>query len=320
MRRFTGFAAVLSVITSIQAVAAVDSVTGSNSTPGKTKIVFLASGGDSHGYAQHEYYAGSLLLAELLRRGLPNVDTIVYRNGWPEDSQAFNGAAEIVFFCRGGDKSPMLLHLDKIDTLMKQGVGITCLHFAVEVPKGKPGDLLKQWVGGYFEPYWSVNPGWTADFQKLPAHPITRGVRPFAIDDEWYYHMRFVDHMEGVTPILSAVPPDSTRDRPDGPYSGNPTVRARKGMPEVLAWARIRPDGGRGFACTGGHWHWHWANDNFRTLVLNGIAWVAKLDVPPGGVPSTTPTFRTLEANLEKPQPPGFSRKQIQDMIDSWNR
>ena len=62
-------------------------------------------------------------------------------------------------------------------------------------------------------------------------------MKPFTIDDEWYYHMRFPDDMKGVTPILSAVPPESTRQGKDGPYSGNPAVRARKGMAEVTAWA-----------------------------------------------------------------------------------
>ncbi|NIP84607.1 MAG: dehydrogenase, partial [Planctomycetales bacterium] len=144
---------------------------------------------------------------------------------------------------------------------------------------------MKQWIGGYFETFWSVNPHWKARFDQFPDHPVANGLKPFFMDDEWYYHMRFVDEMDGVTPILSAVPPDSTRQRPDGSHSGNPTVRARKGMPEHVAWVRVRPDGGRGFGFTGCHWHWSWACDSFRTAVLNGIAWTAGLKVPPGGVP-----------------------------------
>jgi len=38
---------------------------------------------------------------------------------------------------------------------------------------------------------WSVNPHWTAKYEKFPDHPISRGVKPFEINDEWYYHMRF---------------------------------------------------------------------------------------------------------------------------------
>ena len=143
-------------------------------------------------------------------------------------------------------------------------------------------------------------------------------MKPFAIDDEWYYHMRFPEDMKGVTPILTAIPPDSTRERPDGAHSNNPTVRARKGMPEHLAWAYERPDGGRGFGFTGGHWQWNWADPSFRTVVLNAIVWIAGLEVPEGGVPTKTPTLEELEVDQDFPQPDNFDRKRIQDMIDSW--
>ena len=41
-----------------------------------------------------------------------------------------------------------------------------------------------------------------------------------------------------------------------------------------------RPDGGRGFGFTGGHFHRNWGDPNFRKLVLNAILWTAGLDVP----------------------------------------
>jgi hypothetical protein len=53
-----------------------------------------------------------------------------------------------------------------------------------------------------------------------------------------------------------------------------------------VAWVVERADGGRGFGFTGGHFHRNWENENFRKLVLNGLLWVAKADVPDGGVPS----------------------------------
>ena len=34
----------------------------------------------------------------------------------------------------------MLPHLDQIKRLMKRGVGLTCLHYALMMPKGKPGE------------------------------------------------------------------------------------------------------------------------------------------------------------------------------------
>jgi hypothetical protein len=81
--------------------------------------------------------------------------------------------------------------------------------------------------------------------------------------------MRFIDNMEGVTPILTAVPPDSTRREGNDPHGANPYVRARRGMPEHVAWARVRSDGGRGFGFTGGHSHWNWANRNFCVRLVD---------------------------------------------------
>ena len=290
---------------------------GSQAAGGKKKIVLIA-GKPSHGYAAHEHYPGCVLLAKWLQEGVAGVETVVYQNGWPADEKALEGAAAVVLFSDGGAGNPVIPHLEEVKKLVQKGVGLAILHYAVEVPMGPPGDCFKDWIGGYFESDWSVNPHWTAEFKELPKHPVANGVKPFAIEDEWYYHMRFADNMEGVTPILTAIPPDSTRQRPDGPHSNNPTVRSRKGMPEHVAWVRVRPDGGRGFGFSGAHWHWNWANDNFRTLVLNGIVWAAGLEVPPGGVPSKTPTFEDLQVNLDKPQGKKFDRAQVLKLLEEW--
>jgi hypothetical protein len=290
---------------------------GAAKPPGKKKIVLIA-GPKSHGYGGHEHNAGCLLLGEWLNESGLGVEAVVHQNGWPEQPDAFKGADAIVIFCDGGGRHVVMPHLEEVDKLMNNGVGLACLHYGVEVPKGEPGDYVKDWIGGYFETFWSVNPHWVADFKELPEHPITRGVKPFKLNDEWYYHMRFVDNMEGVTPILTAIPPDSTRERRDGAHSNNPTVRARKGMPEHVGWARVRPDGGRGFGFTGGHFHWSWGNHNFRTVVLNGIAWVAGIEIPTGGVPSKRPTFEELKANQDYPEPKGFTEERAQKSIEPW--
>ena len=134
----------------------------------------------------------------------------------------------------------------------------------------------------------------------MPDHPITRGVKPFAVEDEWYYNMRFRPEMKGITPILVAKQPtDETRlgksASPRGPY---PHIVEANGRDEILAWAVERPDGGRGFGFTGGHFHKNWGNADFRTLVLNAIAWTAKLEVPSAGIRSSV-TPEELAQNLD---------------------
>jgi hypothetical protein len=126
-------------------------------------------------------------------------------------------------------------------------------------------------------------------------------VKPFGSKDEWYFNMRFRDGMEGVTPLLSALPPADTMSRGDGAHSGNPDVRRlvlEEKKPAVVAWAVERKDGGRGFGFTGGHFHAGWANDSQRTLVLNAIVWTAKAEVPAAGVVSKF-TADELAANQD---------------------
>ncbi|MCF6284836.1 MAG: ThuA domain-containing protein [Candidatus Hydrogenedentes bacterium] len=266
----------------------------------KTKIVFVA-GKPSHAPGDHEHRAGCMLLARILNENMPNVEAVVTHYGWPEDNSIFEGASSVVIYCDGGKGHVLNENLEFFQGLIDKGVGLACIHYAVETTKGECGDKFLEWLGGYFEPDWSVNPHWDANYTKLPEHAITTGISPFEMNDEWYYHMRFVDGMKGITPILTALPPDSSLSRPDGPHSGNPAVRKAiaNGEEQHMAWAYERPGGGRSFGFTGAHFHRNWKNDDFRTLVLNAIVWTAGLDVPQGGVPSTTPTAEEMKANLD---------------------
>jgi type 1 glutamine amidotransferase len=264
------------------------------------KIVFIA-GRPSHGPGEHEHRAGCLLLSKCINQ-VPGFTSVVYSNGWPADVSAFDGAAAVILYADGGDGNPAIQknHLQVLGSLMEKGVGFGCLHYAVEVPKDKGGPEFLKWIGGYFETYRSVNPTWQAEFKSLPEHPITHGVQPFKIRDEWYYHMRFPEGMKNVTPILTAVPPDSTRGQPgaNDAHGGNPEVQQHMGEPEHMMWAIERPDGGRGFGFTGSHYHKNWGNDNFRKLVLNAILWSAKAEVPANGVECTV-TPEDLKQNLD---------------------
>ena len=77
-------------------------------------------------------------------------------------------------------------------------------------------------------------------------------------------------------------------------------VRAEvaRGEPQHMAWASERPNGGRGFGFTGGHFHRNWSDDNVRNLVLNAILWIAHAEVPSTGVPSKL-TAQELQANQD---------------------
>jgi type 1 glutamine amidotransferase len=241
-----------------------------------TKIVLVA-GRKSHRAGEHEFFAGCAVLLKLLQQ-TSGVFPVMARDGWPKNPQTFEGAKSVVFFMDGGGGHPIIQrdHREVVQRLMDQGVGFVNLHYAVEYPKSQSDHVL-QWLGGYYETGYSTNPHWKAGIKTLPEHPITHGVKPFALQDEWYFNIRFKPEQEGVTPILKALPPDAVRR--------TKAAQEHKGREEILAWAFNRANGGRSFGFTGAHFHKNWGDENFRRLVVNAILWTAKHDVPPDGAP-----------------------------------
>src|SRR5205814_7037706 len=71
------------------------------------------------------------------------------------------------------------------------------------------------------------------------------------------------------------APPEELRKTDD--------AKKHSGRAEVLAWAYQRPRGGRSFAITTPHSHEDWADEGLRRLVVNGILWTAKVEIPKGG-------------------------------------
>jgi type 1 glutamine amidotransferase len=271
-------------------------------TPAADKKIVLLAGSASHGHGEHEHRAGCLLLRSCLEH-VPGVCSIVCSNGWPKDPEAaFADAATVVLYSDGGGGHPFLpdARLARVGKLMEQGVGLVCIHYAVEPTKERGEKEFLDWIGGCFELDWSVNPSWDADFRALADHPITHGVKPFKLHDEWYFHMRFREDMKGIVPILSAVPPQSTMNRGDGPHEGNPAVReaVNARQPQHMAWAYERANGGRGFGFTGGHYYRNWGDENFRKIVLNAILWTAHVEVPAEGVQCAI-TPEELNRNLD---------------------
>jgi hypothetical protein len=265
------------------------------------KRIVLVADTDPHGpRGNHEFVAAAIYLARTINANYPDAYAAVYtKQKWPKDL-SFADAVVVLMNHGGSAVNPA------VKEATDRGAGFMAVHFGVEVNKGEQGQQYLQWLGGYFETFWSVNPFWTPDFKDIPKHETTRGVKPFSVNDEWYYHMRFVEAMKGVTPVLVALPPLTTIHWSEGQKpserGGNPDVRAAvaAGKAQVMAWAYERPDRGRGFGFTGLHKHENLANDNFRTLLLNAVAWVAHLPVPEAGVPSKMLTRDDLEQLIDE--------------------
>jgi hypothetical protein len=277
------------------------------------KRIVLIAGRPSHPPGMHEFRAGTMLMQKALS-GVPNLRVDVYTNGWPsrmvdgkavDDHAALDGADAVLIYADGGKGHPALQN-DRaavIDRLAGRGAGLGFAHYAVEVPAGPAGgDSMQRWNAGFYEHLYSVNPMWAPKYNALPPHPVTRGVGAFSTHDEWYFNMRWTGDAAAkarITPLLVASPSDTVRGgpyvSPRGPYDH---IVAASGRDETMMWAYERPDGGRSFGFTGGHTHANWGDPNQRRIMLNALLWIARIDVPAGGVVDTI-TPADLTTNLD---------------------
>jgi type 1 glutamine amidotransferase len=300
LRRFTPFFVAIAVIAA------------SFTVDGADKRIVLIAGKPSHPKGMHEFRAGSMLLQKALS-GVKGVTVDVYTNGWPtktvdgvvvDDNALLDNADAVLIYADGGKGHPAIQrdHMKVLDALAAKGVGLGFAHYGVEVPAGPPGEAMQRWIGGYYETNFSVNPMWKPAFDTLPNHPVTRGVRPFATHDEWYFNMRWTPDAGAKTrliPILTSKPSDEVRKgpyvSPAGPY---PHIIADSGKVETMMWVYERSDGGRSFGFTGGHTHANWGDADHRIVVLNALVWIAQVDVPARGVEDTI-TAADLTVNLD---------------------
>lgn len=262
----------------------------------KGKKVVLVAGVKSHGPGDHEFFAGTAILCNLLKQN--DVWPVMVRDGWPKDEKVFDGADAIMFYADGRSGHPAVQkeRLKLLQAHMNKGAGWVNLHYAVDY-EPKHGDTVVKWMGGYYDPRTSTNPHWDAQVRELPKHPIATGVTPFTLRDEWYFNMHWVGdatdvkEAKGVTPILQAIPTDNVR--------GTADAKKYLGRLETMAWAYERTDGGRAFGFTGGHTHANWGDENFRRVVTNAILWSAKAEVPKGGAKVDFDAI-DLNRNLDK--------------------
>ena len=129
----------------------------------QTKNVLMIAGPPSHGYGSHEHYAGLKVLEESILASTGAIKVNVVR-GWPEDKDLIDAADSIVIYCDGGKRHVAMEHRDELKAKLAEGCGLVCLHYAVEMVPGEPGDDWVEMLGGHFEIIWSVNPHWVGEF------------------------------------------------------------------------------------------------------------------------------------------------------------
>lgn len=236
------------------------------------KLVIIAGTYSDHGPGAHMFpQCGEWFKQQLDAEGLPWT-IVLATNDWPTDVSVFNDADAIVLYSNGDASHPFIAsnRFYTMQLAMNRGASFGILHYALDLPYTNGGNLIQQWCGGFYDDNQSTNPVWTGYFNSFPSHPITVGVSPYNIGDEFYYNINFKTNAPVPTPILQAVVPS-------GFYL--------EGSLQTVAWAITQTNGARGFADCGGHWMGDWTDwnspqftNNWRILE-NAFKWLSKLDV-----------------------------------------
>lgn len=268
---------------------------------GETKNILFLAGDTKHRHGFHEYKAGSILLANAINEsGLP-VKAKVHWYGWPKNEKMFDDVdACIIYADSGGDFGEKYSFLDQ---KIKNGMGIMFMHYGVHPTKEVAEKYYKNWIGGYFDDEFSVNPSWVAKMKPKKGHPVSNGVKSVTAYDEFYWNLNFPspDECTHCYPLATAIPTEQNMVRYGSGKFWNKSAADKLGTPQALLWCSDPPNRSRGAGFVGGHYHRNWAIDDYRKLILNTIAWVAQVEVPLDGVPSSKVTKAMLNQNLNRP-------------------
>jgi mannose-6-phosphate isomerase-like protein (cupin superfamily)/type 1 glutamine amidotransferase len=260
--------------------------------PGGPTIVLI--GGDKQGYPRTEHdYPDGILAIERLIKGSTQLQALnptvkSFPAGFPSDLSQI-ADADVVLLYFGMDYRTMSDVLDSkprrdaIERLMEKGAGLIALHQASTVPDRTSVIPMADWLGG-------VRFGMadrTTEIAQIRIsgagkNPIANGLKPFEYLDEFYPTITF-STTDKVTPILTAKTHIQTRN--------NQPVFEEPPSDHVIAWAAERPNGGRSFAFTSGHYLLTFDQPEIRTMLLNAILWTAKRDVTLAGATTDAPTM-----------------------------
>lgn len=230
------------------------------------KILFIGAKPD-HGYGEHMYMHALGVLAHCAGR-TPGVKPVVSQ-GWPADPETSRDVRAIVVYATPA--AELLLngeHRSIVEALMKNGCGLVTVHWASSVEPQNLERLGPSWLrylGGTWVSKGGRSGGRSTLRQLIPDHPICRGWQEWEIDDEYYLDPKVAD----ARPLLQ--------------------VTEKGGKDVVVGWVFDRSDGGRSFATTLGHPYKNFEIESFRRMIVNGILWAAKIEVPTAGADVDVP-------------------------------
>ena len=279
---------------------AVSAQTADADPPKPKKIVFFAGPKDHGPPGRHEYEKDLRVLARCLETSpnLKGLTTVVHVGSVLTNINEYSDAAVFVILS-SADGNPRETHplfppntttdgkkytgetatlLNDFDKMVKAGAGVVVLHYAIQANNLKAREYYLRWLGGLWIPEnYSQNPLGTWTVTPIDAsrgHPILRGVNAWTYRDEIF--CKFL--AQPLDPKRTDLVLASTEQSNQGKL---------KDVVASFAYQRDDAGQGRGFVYGGVDVHAAMMTEDYRRLLLNGIVWAAKMEVPPGGVQST---------------------------------
>jgi glutathione peroxidase len=225
--------------------------------PDKPKILIVAHAPD-HPVGEHEYLGDAKVLAKCIEQ---NGATAVISDGWPEASR-LEGIQGLVIHVREGG-TMLYKNRETAEKVLARGVGLTVLHWGTGASE-EAGSWWTRTLGGWFRKPPEISKyivEQTTIRCVQEGHPIGNGWEPIEIKDEWYVKLLMAPESE---PLI---------------------VGRVSGEEYPLGWTFERPgsNGGRSFGFVGLHFHDALKNEAYRRMIVNGILWSARVDVPESG-------------------------------------
>jgi quercetin dioxygenase-like cupin family protein len=265
-------------------------------SPPLAKKIVIIGGEKSHGPGEHDYPNGIPMIAAWLRAApaFAGADILSYTGGFPADASVLEGASSLVLYFDGVQQKPAPLvdpaRVALLQKVMDAGAGLVALHQASTLPPGNTDVPLIEWLGAKRNGMFDRTTEQTTLKLVGATHPVAAGVKEITHNDEYYPTLIFHSERK-VTPILRAELTPKFGDAKK--QSANPPARGE----HTVAWAFERANGGRSFGFTGAHYVKNLEEPNLRQLLVNAIAWTAKIDVPKTGVPVPAPIVGISHVN-----------------------
>ena len=234
----------------------------------KKRVLLLGQSPDGHPRATHEYMAGMKVLAACLKQ-VEQVNPVVLNADapWTAGPELLADADGAVLFISQGAKwiqdDPR--RFQAFTKLAERGGGLVVLHWGMGAKEAK-------YIDGFVNLFGGCHGGPDRKYKVLEdaaveipnkSHPVVRGIEPFSLHEEFYYRLKFVKSASDIIPLLQTD------------VDGNE---------ETVCWAWERPNGGRSFGLSGGHFHSNWKRQEYRRLMAQAVLWTVRLPIPDNGL------------------------------------